>query len=316
MGADASLLLREQASVLFVRETSHQVASGCRDGLPVPPALSNGGNGLQRLTHPSAGLPEAVLRERIEALSPWFHNIDLGGGLRTAPDHFLGDYPTFKFDRFAHVIPADLTGKTVLDIGCNAGFYSVEMKRRGATRVLGIDSDDRYLAQARLASEALGFEGIEFVNLSVYDVATLGETFDLVIFMGVLYHLRHPLLALDLIREHVARDLMLFQTMQQGSTDVLDVPSDHPFFVPGTSQPPPYFDDPGYPKMHFIEREFAHDWTNWWAPNAACSQAMLRAAGFSIEANPEADVYLCRAAPVPYASHGPAAVYPAKGKAR
>jgi tRNA (mo5U34)-methyltransferase len=66
--------------------------------------------------------------------------------------------------------------------------------------------------------------------------------------------------------------------------------------------------------MHFIEREFSHDWTNWWAPNAACSQAMLRAAGFSIEAQPEAEVYICRVTDVPYSQWGPAAVYPAGGK--
>jgi tRNA (mo5U34)-methyltransferase len=65
--------------------------------------------------------------------------------------------------------------------------------------------------------------------------------------------------------------------------------------------------------MHFIERKFAHDWTNWWAPNAAGSQAMLRAAGFAIEAHPESEVYLCRVAEVPFAQHGPAAVYPEKG---
>jgi tRNA (mo5U34)-methyltransferase len=108
---------------------------------------------------------------------------------------------------------------------------------------------------------------------------------------------------------------MLFQTMQQGSPDVLQVPEDHPFHVPGTTQPPSFFDNPAYPRMHFIERSFAHDWTNWWAPNAACSQAMLRAAGFTIEANPEPEVYLCRVAPVPYAKYGPAAVYPAQGAA-
>ena len=254
-----------------------------------------------------------MLRTRVEDLAPWFHNIDLGHGIHTAPEHFLGDYPNFKFARFADALPTDLTGKSVLDIGCNAGFYSIEMKRRGAARVVGIDSDDRYLAQARLAAEALGFEGISFRNLSVYDVARLGERFDLVIFMGVLYHLRHPLLALDLIREHVAGDLMLFQTMQQGSNAVYPVPEDHPFHVPGTFDPPAYFDEPGYPKMHFIEREFAHDWTNWWAPNAACSAAMLRAAGFTIEQQPEDEVYLCRVAPVPFGQYGPAAVYPAGG---
>jgi tRNA (mo5U34)-methyltransferase len=262
-----------------------------------------------------------ALRERVEALAPWFHNIDLGGGVVTAPDHFLGDYPRFKFARFADALPADLTGKSVLDIGCNAGFYSVEMKRRGAARVLGIDSDDRYLAQARLATDALGWSdkdgGVEFRNLSVYDVARLGERFDLVIFMGVLYHLRHPLLALDLIREYVADDMLLFQTMQQGGNAVADVPEDHPFHKPGTFDPPGYFMDPGYPSMRFIEKKFAGDWTNWWAPNAACSAAMLRAAGFAIEAHPEEEVYLCRVAPVPYGEWGAAAVYPArKGEAR
>jgi tRNA (mo5U34)-methyltransferase len=252
------------------------------------------------------------LAERVAALAPWFHNIDLGDGLWTAPDHFLGDYPAFKFRRFVDALPADLTGKTVLDIGCNAGFYSIEMARRGASRVVGIDSDERYLAQARLAAETLGYD-IELRNLSVYDVARLGERFDIVIFMGVLYHLRHPLLALDLIREHVAGDMLLFQTMQQGAREVFTPPEDHPFHIPGTHQPPPFFDEAGYPKMHFIEREFAHDWTNWWAPNAACSQAMLRAAGFTIEAQPEAEVYICRAAPVPFEEYGAPAVYPARG---
>jgi tRNA (mo5U34)-methyltransferase len=252
------------------------------------------------------------LKREIEALGPWFQNIEIDG-VQTAPDHYLGDYPSFKFARFAEALPEDLSGKTVLDIGCNAGFYSVEMKRRGAFRVVGIDSDQRYLEQARFAASALGFD-VEFRHLSVYDVGLLAEKFDLVIFMGVLYHLRHPLLALDLIREHVAGDLMLFQTMQQGSPDVLLVPEDHPFHLPGTTQPPGYFDNPAYPKLHFIEREFAHDWSNWWAPNKACSQAMLRAAGFTIEAQPEDEVYLCRVAPVPYEGWGSGsmAVYPAR----
>ncbi|MBI1403343.1 MAG: TIGR04290 family methyltransferase [Porphyrobacter sp.] len=261
----------------------------------------------------SGRLSAEHLRERVEALAPWFQNIDLGHGITTAPEHFLGDYPAFKYRRFADALPQDLTGKSVLDIGCNAGFYAIEMAKRGADRVLGIDSDPRYLEQARLASDALGFGEIEFAQGDVYDVAALGETFDLVIFMGVLYHLRHPLLALDLIREHVAGDLMLFQTMQQGSCEPYDAPADHPFHKPGTFDPPDYFDDPAYPKLHFIEREFAHDWTNWWAPNAACSQAMLRAAGFTIEAQPESEVYLCRVAPVPYGAHGTMAAYPAKG---
>jgi tRNA (mo5U34)-methyltransferase len=247
-----------------------------------------------------------MLREKIEALGPWFHNMELGG-VRTAPEHFLGDYPNEKFQRFAPHLPADLTGKSVLDIGCNAGFYSMEMKRRGAERVVGIDSDDRYLAQAGLAAETLGYANIEFRNLSVYDVARLGERFDLVIFMGVLYHLRHPLLALDLIREHVAGDMLLFQSMQRGSRDVRALEQDYPFEETGM------FDDAGFPRLHFIEREYAHDWTNWWVPNRACAEAMLRASGFTIETQAEDEVYICRTAQMPYGQWGAGAVYPAGG---
>jgi tRNA (mo5U34)-methyltransferase len=211
------------------------------------------------------------------------------GGVMTAPDHFLGDYPMIKWQSFRDVVPADLSGRSVLDIGCNGGFYAMEMKRRGAARVLGVDFDNDYLAQARFAAEVLGFD-IEFRKLSVYDLAALGERFDLVLFMGVLYHLRHPLLALDIVREHVAGDLMVFQSMQRGSGQVRPFDPDYPFLETGI------FDEPSWPKMHFIEHRYARDPTNWWAPNAACVEAMLRSAGFEILEHPEQEVYLCRIA--------------------
>src|SRR5918992_75166 len=132
-------------------------------------------------------LSKEDIRRRAEALGPWFHNLDLKG-VRTAPDHFLGDYPAVKWRNFASAIPADLSGRSVLDIGCNGGFYSIEMKRRGAERVFAIDYDPDYLAQARFAAKVLGLD-IDFARMSVYDVGAIGERFDLVIFMGVLYHL-------------------------------------------------------------------------------------------------------------------------------
>lgn len=231
------------------------------------------------------------LQDRIRELGPWFHNLDLHG-VKTAPNHFLGDYPAFKFREFADAIPADLTGKTVLDIGCNAGFYSFEMKRRGAARVVGIDSDDNYLRQAHFAASVLQLD-IEFQNLSIYEIAALREKFDFVIFMGVLYHLRHPLLALDLIREHVAKDLLLFQSMQRGSSDVDEVKPDYPF------SEEQIFTKPGFPKMFFIEKRYTGDPTNWWVPNRACVEAMLRSSGFEIIKHPEPEVYLCRVTNLP-----------------
>src|SRR5687767_12615715 len=82
---------------------------------------------------------------RVRALDPWYHNLELAG-VHTAPDHFLGNYPKHYFQYFSAAVPADLSGWTVLDIGCNAGFYSFEMKRRRAARVVGLEPDPRYLA--------------------------------------------------------------------------------------------------------------------------------------------------------------------------
>src|SRR3954453_4135407 len=123
-------------------------------------------------THlPQPAFTPAQIQRRVQELGKWFHNIDLNG-VKTAPDHFLGDYPAFKFRGFAHAIPRDLRGKTVLDIGCNAGYYSIEMKRRGADRFLGIDYDDAYLAQARFAAEVTGHD-IEFRKMNVYEIGSL-----------------------------------------------------------------------------------------------------------------------------------------------
>lgn len=248
-----------------------------------------------------------VMRQRIEELGPWFHNLRLNG-IETAPHHFLGDYPGIKFQHFRNAIPSDLTGKSVLDIGCNAGFYSFEMKRRGAARVLGIDTDEHYLRQARFAAEVTGAD-VEFRRMPVWNIGALGERFDLVIFMGVLYHLRHPLLALDLIHEHVAKDLLLFQSMQRGSRDIVQVADDYDF---NASCP---FDEPGYPKMHFIEHRYSHDETNWWVPNRACVEAMLRSSGFLIESQPEDEVYLCKWKAIEVPPDGPHCVYPQRGEA-
>src|SRR5690349_10598415 len=224
-----------------------------------------------RTAEASPGTPRWTrdqIERRVRELGNWFHNLDLQG-VKTAPDHFLGDYPMLKWRNFASAIPRDLHGKTVLDIGCNAGFYSLEMKKRGADRVVGIDFDDEYLAQARFAAEVSGFD-IDFRRLSVYDVAELGEKFDVVLFMGVLYHLRHPLLALDLIHEHVCRDLFVFQSMQRGSREIEPLQGDYPF------EQKEMFDRPGYPKMYFVEKKYCGDPTNWWIPNMACAEAMLR----------------------------------------
>jgi tRNA (mo5U34)-methyltransferase len=238
------------------------------------------------MTRATTSMARDELRGRIDALGPWFHNLRLDG-VETAPGHYLGDFPSTFFRHFAHRLPDDLRGWRVLDIGCNAGFYSFEMKRRGAAYVLGIDADPRYVRQARFAASHLGLD-VEFRDGSVYEVAGLGERFDLVLFMGVLYHLRHPLLALDLLRRHAVGRLLVFQSLVRGEPEVAPVDVDYDFHDTGP------FTTPGFPRLQFVEHRFAHDGTNWWIPNRACVEAMLRSAGFTIEDNPVPEVYVCR----------------------
>jgi tRNA (mo5U34)-methyltransferase len=244
------------------------------------------------------------IQQRVRSLGEWFHNIDLHG-VHTAPDHFLGDFPSLKWRKILPALPGDLTGKTVLDIGCNGGFHAIQMKKRGAARVLGIDFDDYYLDQARFAADVLDAD-VEFRRMSVYDVAQLGERFDIVLFMGTFYHLRHPLLALDLIREHVTKDLLVFQSLLRGTADVEPLASDYDFWETEI------FERAGYPKMHFVEQRYAHDDTNRWIPNRACVEAMLRNSGFEVLAHPEEESFVCRCTEVRPGPAGARAVYPAR----
>ena len=252
---------------------------------------------------PQHSLTVDEIERRVNELGPWFHNLSLAG-VQTAPNHFLGDYPSSKWRNFQNAIPTDLKGLTVLDIGCNGGFYSLEMKRRGAKRVLGIDHDGQYLKQARFAAEVLNLE-IAFEQMSVYELPRLRERFDLVLFMGVFYHLRYPLLALDLLRQYVTKDWFVFQSMLRGSRTVAQLDDDYAFWERAV------FDQPGFPKMHFVEHSYSQDPTNWWIPNRACAEAVLRSAGFKIEAVPEAEVFICRCDTTAYLHEVPPQIVPA-----
>src|SRR5688572_23092217 len=111
------------------------------------------------------------IRAKLQDLQPWFHCIDLGDGLRTKTVSAIGEpveHPQPTWQAIQKYLPSDVTGKTVLDVGCNAGFYSIEMKRRGAARVLGVDSQRNLIRQADFVRNVLGLE-IEYRHLSVYD---------------------------------------------------------------------------------------------------------------------------------------------------
>lgn len=237
---------------------------------------------LQRVV--SAPSPER--EAEITALGPWFHNLHLLDGARTAPAHPLGDFPAFKWQELAAYLPQDLSGWRALDIGCNAGFYSFELARRGA-QVTAIDTEPLFLRQAKWAAREFALsDRIEFRQMQVYELARLNTSYDLVLFLGVFYHLRYPMLGLDIVADTVAR-LLAFQTMTMPGELTLERTRDLDLSHRGVLR------HPGWPAMAFIEHALASDVTNWWVPNHAAVEAMLRASGLRVIARPGHEMYLC-----------------------
>jgi tRNA (mo5U34)-methyltransferase len=197
-----------------------------------------------------------ALQAEVDALR-WFHQIDFGDGVLSP-----GWIKKPKVERVAKMLfTMPVAGKTVLDIGCWDGAYSVEATRLGARRVLATDhfawSDQCWgdrrafeLTRARLAP-SIEVMDIDIPDLSVERVGT----FDIVLFLGVFYHLRHPLETLERVAA-LAGECLVLETHLLRSLS-------------------------GKPMMRFLpQKELNGDNTNWWLPNRACVEAMLRDVGF------------------------------------
>ena len=198
----------------------------------------------------------ADLRARVDAIR-WFHTIELAPGVVTPG---LDDTRE-RVDVLR--LPPSLAGKTVLDVGAWDGFFSFEAERRGAARVVAADSfawtgaNWSTKAGFELARSALGSR-VEDVEVDVLDLdpSRVGGTFDLVLFLGVLYHMRHPLLALEKVASVTGSQLVL-----ETAVDMTWTRRPAAAFYPGHGLGNP---DP----------------TNWWGPNPEAVAGMLRSVGF------------------------------------
>ncbi len=225
------------------------------------------------------------LQKKIDSLAPWFHNLHLPDGTQTAPGHSLGDFPAFKWNQICGFLPRNLKGWRVLDIGCNAGFYSFELARMGAL-VTGIDIDSQYLRQAKWAQGRYGLN-VDFKKMQVYELANSIQKYDLVWFMGVFYHLRYPFLALDIV-SRITSKLLVFQSMTLRSPEKFKGNQNISLFDREE------MNQRGWPKMAFVEHSLENDPTNWWVPNHNAVMAMLRSTGFEVIARPGDEIYICK----------------------
>lgn len=205
-------------------------------------------------------MTDSEIRQRIEAVPYWWHSIRLGNLVTPGHQNEAFRFLTPDFQSWvAQIIPADLVGKTVLDIGTWDGYFSFLAEERGAKRVVAVDK----MACRHRVTDLNGFwtaheilrSKVQLVQVDVYDVDKLAEDFDVVFFFGVLYHLKHPLLAVEKLCQRT-RSLLLLES-HVNTSDTLS--------------------------MTFYEGdEYGGDPTNWWGPSVKLVEAMCRTSGFSL----------------------------------
>jgi len=224
----------------------------------------------------------ATLTQRVEELGPWFHNYELAFGVWTNPSgRFPGiEYPLERWRLIEPFLP-EIKGKSCLDVGCSSGFFSLKLKELGAGYVLGVDFEQQPQAieQAQFAGRTLGLD-VEFRSMSAYDLTRLQRKFDVILFMGVFYHLRHPLLALETIHS-LCGGTMIFQTIttqHPGSIPELDSTITNNVDLHSSTML-----ESRFPAVRFVEGALNGDVTCWFVPNVEAVAAMLRACGFKLD---------------------------------
>jgi len=193
----------------------------------------------------------AELEQKIERLGPWYHAVDLGNGVTTPGK--VDPRPRAKLALAE--LPADLTGATVLDIGGNCGGVAIEFARRGATTTV-LEVKEEFVAQGKFLADLLQLP-VTFRRGAVYDVSSLGK-FDYVLFYGLIYHLRHPFLALDMVRAVTRRRMFLSARLSESQERVWEMSN-----VAGN-----------------VGEGGKEHWFNWWLPSAAAMEESLRVYGF------------------------------------
>jgi tRNA (mo5U34)-methyltransferase len=220
-----------------------------------------------------------ALGRRVDELGPWFHNYELASGVWTNPSgRFPGvEYPLERWRLIEPLLP-DVKDKFCLDVGCSSGFFSVKLKELGAAYVLGIDFEQQPQAiqQAQFAARTLGLD-VDFRNMSAYDLSGLPRKFDIILFMGVFYHLRHPLVALEAVRA-LCEGAMIFQTIttqhQMNFSELNAAVTQNVDLRSSTIL------DNQFPAVRFLEGALNDDVTCWFVPNIQAVAAMLRSCKF------------------------------------
>ncbi len=224
-------------------------------------------------------------RRELEQLGWWYQHFELPNGLRTGDGNEPAYRPEMRWRLIEPYVPADLAGTTVLDLGGNAGYFSIQMKLRGAARCVLVEPYDEFAAQARFAAREFGVElEIAQEDAQVYCLTT-DERFDYVLFLGLFYHLKYPGIVLDRAAEMARKRMFLASNIVGPEAEGGSEKDNYERFTDDG-----ILEQPSFPRMIFVEQLYNGDPTNWWLPNYSALPALLRSAGMKVIARPHPHV--------------------------
>jgi tRNA (mo5U34)-methyltransferase len=210
------------------------------------------------------------VEQAVRSLGWWYQHFQLPSGIWTGDGLEPAYSPEERWRLLEPYVPTDLHGKTILDVGGNAGYFSIQMKLRGAKKSVLVEPYEEFVEQARFASDQFGVK-LKIVNEDIHTFClTTRERFDYVLFLGTFYHLKYPVLVLDRLAE-MTKERMYFQS-----------------HIAGDKPAPP--NDTALPRLSFVESAYRDDYTNWWIPDYAALEPLVRSAGLRVLARPHPEM--------------------------
>jgi tRNA (mo5U34)-methyltransferase len=257
--------------------------------------------------HGEAGQTTEEIRQRVEELGWWYHHFELPSGVWTGNGEPPAYDPVERWELIEPHLPDDLEGKTVLDVGGNSGYFSLRMKQRGAGRCLMVEPVVEFVEQATFVFEQFGVE-VEVVCEDVHAYClTTDERFDYVLFLGLFYHLKYPVLVrlaemtkeLIFFNSHIERlapqapaanetALSTLGRVRRSLARRLD-PSRGVEAAEGDVERDE-LQSPSFPRMSFLEGAYRGDLSNWWVPNYEALEPLARSAGLKVLDRPHPEM--------------------------
>ena len=233
--------------------------------------------------------PRHETEERIRSLGWWYQHFQFPNGVRTGSGQEPGYDVEARWNLLKAHVPKDLTGKTVLDLGGNAGFFAVQMKRRGAARCVLVDPFVQFIEQAKFTADQFEVEVETVIDDAHTFCLTTESRFDYIVCVGLIYHLKYPTIVLDRLAE-MTKERILIQSALEEAPNAFA------------------------PNFRFVEHDHKGDDTCWWFPNYEGLAALVRSSGMEIITRPHPQLIVAK----PVSTLGkvvlPKLVFPKYGK--